>query len=284
MPARIDTENLQSLIRHFYIATQLRVAIFDFDFNEVIAWPKEENVLCRLIKSTKKGWKRCRTCDLSSQFRVKQNIYKNYIYTCHAGLFDAIAPIMDNRRIIGYMMVGQCVPGDMPIQKAWNFSLNSCEDILDISDIKTEYYNLPRLTKQQMESCVQIMNACALYIGNKKYVNPDHDEIFTKIKSYTDIHLSEDLSVETLCSQLFLSRNLLFKTVKKETGLTLGQYIQAKRLEQAQSLLKNNERSIAEIAELCGISDYNYFSRIFKKQFGITPRDYRLKWNAKKEP
>jgi AraC-like DNA-binding protein len=81
-----------------------------------------------------------------------------------------------------------------------------------------------------------------------------------------------------------LSRNLLFKTVKKETGLTLGQYIQAKRLEQAQSLLKNNERSIAEIAELCGISDYNYFSRIFKKQFGITPRDYRLKWNAKKEP
>ena len=181
------------------------------------------------------------------------------------------------------MMVGQCVPNDVPIHKAWQLSLDYCEDIVDISGIKNEYYNLPRLTEEQMESCVQIMNACALYIGNKKYVNPDHDELFTKIKSYTDIHLAENLSVDHLCSNLLLSRNLLFKTIKKETGLTLGKYITAKRLERAQSLLKSNEYSIAEIAELCGIADYNYFSRLFKKQFNITPRDYRLKWNTKKE-
>ena len=42
MSTRIDTENLQSLIRHFHIATKLRVAIFDFDFNEIIAWPEKE--------------------------------------------------------------------------------------------------------------------------------------------------------------------------------------------------------------------------------------------------
>ena len=277
MSTKIDVENMQDLLRHFYIATRVRVAIFDLGFNEIVSWPIQQTPLCQLLKSTKIGKARCRTCDLSAQHQIRQNVDGNYIYMCHAGLFDAIAPIMDDRRIIGYMMVGQCVPSDTSINKAWEYSLVCCEDITDISPIKKEYYELPRLTKMQMESCVQIMNACALYISYKKYLNPGHDEIFAKIQSYINSRLTENLSVDTICSQLLLSRNLLFSTVKKETGMTPGQYVQAKRLERAQELLRGQEHSIAEIAELCGISDYNYFSRVFKKEFGVSPREYRKK-------
>jgi two-component system response regulator YesN len=46
-------------------------------------------------------------------------------------------------------------------------------------------------------------------------------------------------------------------------------------LQQAKILLKNSEKAISEIAEAVGFNDYNYFSRIFKKYYGISPRDYR---------
>lgn len=278
MSTKIDVENLQAIMRHFHIATQLRMAIFDLEFHELIAWPTERNALCNLLRTTKEGDARCRICDLSAQYQVHQNICQNYIYTCHAGLFDAIAPIMDDRRIIGYMMIGQCVPKDVPIKKAWSDSLHYCEDIIDISVIKKEYYKFPRLTREQMESCVQIMNACALYIGSHKYVNPESDEIFAKIRLYINAHITETLSTALLCEKLLLPRNALFRIMKSETGLTPGQYIQAKRIELAQSLLQNRELSIAEVAGLCGITDYNYFSRIFKKQLGLSPREYRMKW------
>ena len=57
--------------------------------------------------------------------------------------------------------------------------------------------------------------------------------------------------------------------------MTLGQYIQYCRLEYAKKLLKNTEDTIAQISEQCGISDFNYFSRLFKRQYGVSPREYR---------
>ena len=58
-------------------------------------------------------------------------------------------------------------------------------------------------------------------------------------------------------------------------GITINHLITQKRLQQAKVLLRNTDKSISEIAEAVGFVNYNYFSRIFKKYYHMSPRDYR---------
>ena len=62
---------------------------------------------------------------------------------------------------------------------------------------------------------------------------------------------------------------------KKETGKTVSEYIRDKRIEHAKYLLNTTHLQIQTIALHCGIMDVQYFSKIFKKQLGKTPKEYR---------
>ena len=78
--------------------------------------------------------------------------------------------------------------------------------------------------------------------------------------------------VAKLCS---VSPEHMSRTFKKETGFGFSEYLTHIRLKNAESLLKNTALSITEVAYQCGFCDSNYFSVIFKRNFGITPRSMR---------
>ena len=78
-----------------------------------------------------------------------------------------------------------------------------------------------------------------------------------------------------MAQDLFLSRSYLSTKFKKETGMTLSQYIQEQKIEKAKSLLKTTDRSILEIATYLGFSSQGYFQNVFKKLTGMTPKEYR---------
>jgi len=64
----------------------------------------------------------------------------------------------------------------------------------------------------------------------------------------------------------------LFKQV---TGISFKEYLNKVRIEEAKSLLEHTDYSIMEIAVACGYSDQSYFTKVFKKATGITPKQYR---------
>ena len=90
-----------------------------------------------------------------------------------------------------------------------------------------------------------------------------------------DADLSSDLSASVLATSQGISLGYLSTIFKKETGQTISEYIRRRRMEYATYLLSATELQIQTIALHCGIMDVQYFSRIFKKQLGITPSQYR---------
>lgn len=68
------------------------------------------------------------------------------------------------------------------------------------------------------------------------------------------------------------------KVLKDKKGITLHQYVIAYRIKYAMSLLHYTERAIADIADECGFTDASYFTKSFKSQFGMTPKEYRNKF------
>ena len=78
-----------------------------------------------------------------------------------------------------------------------------------------------------------------------------------------------------MAEELHISVATICKTVKRNTGKTVGQLVTEDRVRRAQQYLSSSERPVAEIAEIVGVEDYNYFTRIFRRQTGMTPTQYR---------
>lgn len=91
--------------------------------------------------------------------------------------------------------------------------------------------------------------------------------------SYINEHFSEQLTLETLAKDSFVSVNQLCKIFKNSFGTTIAKYITAKRISEAKKLLSKGS-NVADTAKLCGFSDYANFIRVFKKSTGISPGKY----------
>ena len=90
-----------------------------------------------------------------------------------------------------------------------------------------------------------------------------------------DSDLSAELSLHSLAKHQGISDGYLSTIFKKETGKTVSQYIQEKRIKHAMYLLDTTHLQVQTIALHCGIMDVQYFSKIFKKHVGKTPNEYR---------
>ncbi len=85
-----------------------------------------------------------------------------------------------------------------------------------------------------------------------------------------------ELDVQTLCDYVNYSRSYLSRVFHQETGYTIPEYINKIRIDNAMALLHDTNLSLREVASTVGIHDSFYFSKLFKKYTGKTPREYRL--------
>jgi len=83
------------------------------------------------------------------------------------------------------------------------------------------------------------------------------------------------LNISWLATQMTISERNIFRKIEKFTGLTPNNYIRSLRLCKAKELLENYTLStFKEVACAIGLKDPHYFSNLYKKQFGIKPKDY----------
>ena len=128
------------------------------------------------------------------------------------------------------------------------------------------------------EICIRLMNHIS---GNRRNIT---EKLFEKAKEYINANYrDENLSIRKLADELHISPSYLSLIFKKEADVTFLKYLVSVRLEVAKDLLLNSDLKIADIAERTGYPELNYFSYFFKKNFGISPREYRNQFIQKKE-
>ena len=98
------------------------------------------------------------------------------------------------------------------------------------------------------------------------------------IKNYLDEHYTEKIVLNDLASKFFINKFYLSKIFKKAHGSTINNYLIEKRITRAKQLLRFTDMTVDEIGAAVGMADANYFSRMFRKVEGISPREYRKRW------
>ena len=110
----------------------------------------------------------------------------------------------------------------------------------------------------------------------KTILSEEKRDVIEEVRQYIDQHINEELVVEKLAQMAYISQNHLTRSFKKRCGMTVIDYITEHRLTLAESMLRNSNKSVTMIADEVGYFDYVYFSKLFKRHYGMTPREYRL--------
>ena len=98
-----------------------------------------------------------------------------------------------------------------------------------------------------------------------------------RVIEYLSFHFSQEIPLSYLSGIAHFSGSHLSKIFKKETGTTISEYIARLRCRHAAQLLRDTDLSVQEISNYVGYPDNNYFVKVFKKQYGVTPTAFRSK-------
>jgi two-component system response regulator YesN len=163
--------------------------------------------------------------------------------------------------ILAASKLAESLGGD--IRKIAPFSINR-EDFLHVTSSKELFFEK---IKALLEALLEYRDA---------HTEGRYQSVIVKAREYIDQHFaSEDISLYSTASHVGISPNHLSTVFAQETGENFIEYLTRVRIEKAKQLLKGTAMKNADIASETGFSDPHYFSYIFKKNTGLSPREFR---------
>jgi YesN/AraC family two-component response regulator len=124
------------------------------------------------------------------------------------------------------------------------------------------------------EKVINLLNYILLEINDAVQLESNNKHIIDIIK-FINEHISEPITLSTVSESVNLAKEYVSHIFKKETGKTVTDYINERKMMIAKEMLLASHYKLPEIAERLGYDNYSYFSKLFKKQFGASPRAIR---------
>ncbi len=274
----VNKDRFQSLANEFYTACKVRLVLYDENGN-LIYKHQEMSTLCTELWKSPSLYQRCQQanlCGIQTCFE-KQGVH---LYTCHIGFREVVTPIQLNGVTVGYLMFGQLIDETVDIDRLRKVLIQKCDSHhLDTQTVLEKLDNTPVMRSQEIASIANIMDMCYRYMLLSEIITIQDLTLPQMLKNYVESNYTQNLSTADLCATLGISRSLLYKTSIEIFGCGVSQYINKLRLERARVLLETTDKKISEIAVSVGIPDYSYFTKVFKKYFGETPRELRTKFS-----
>ena len=217
----------------------------DFVYDESLDYNLKETIIPLIMANDKDGC--LRQIDIVIKDMAERNLAPTLVKKIFCSLIEDIQSWVHKKKI--YL--------DYPFCE-FKQGINEAESILFLR------IELDKIIKTLVEKIVE---------ENSKKLS----QKVTIITKYIDDHLSEKIALKDIADYIGLSEIHTSRIFKKEVNMRLVEYINVKRIEKAKQLLINTNLKIKDIASRVGIDDQLYFNKIFKKETGLNPRDFRKK-------
>lgn len=141
----------------------------------------------------------------------------------------------------------------------------------------SQKYNFLISVTRTVISYLQMQTLQPLPPTGATYNSKHSDTLIMHVVAFINKEYRQKLTLETLQKQFYISKNTLCRRFQEQMNCSPIQYVTHIRLNKAKMYLSSTDKSVSEIAELCGFPSANYLGIIFKKQIGISPLNYRKK-------
>ncbi|WP_300460713.1 helix-turn-helix domain-containing protein [Desulfobacula sp.] len=179
---------------------------------------------------------------------------------------ELLRPMLKDPKAATKRLISNQSPINMAIKHYIHFLLKACTDQIDSDQSRLYLDNLLGLIVAGTSE------------GKSSAEKIDSENKFSRIKRYINTNLNDpEISPVTVAKQFFISVSYVHKLFKKN-HLTFGNYLRTQRLECAAMTLQNksnDNHTISEVAYHLGFNDLSYFWRLFRKYYGMTPKEYR---------
>ena len=163
-----------------------------------------------------------------------------------------------------------CIENGMQKEEAYTLSdvyIRKMDEMYELDHIKELHHEMVFSFASKMKE-LKKNTASSLYIRSAI--------------DYISNHLNSQLKIKDIADHIGLSEKYMSSLFKKETGMTIVAYIEQRQMEIASQMLIYTEHTYAEISDALSFCSQSYFSKIFKKHYGLTPMQYRMKYSDKK--
>lgn len=269
-----DEEGLRNLIANLKTLTGVPANILDPDGRDINLF-QGHPPFCRAINDLPEGHERCVACD---QCKIRHYTAERgfQFYRCHVGICEAVMPLYDKRNPLAYLAVG-CYLDDSPIEEQWAHT----RSLLDWwpggpDTLKDAFFQFRQYSQPEIQAYTETLEALSAYIQLKGMILTAEQTDLQKLELYLDQHYMEKLSLASVSQELRIGRTKLCALAKELSGgYTLSHLIARRRIDEAKRLLLQSSLPISAVGEMVGISDYNYFSKVFRTVTGKTPSAFR---------
>lgn len=199
-----------------------------------------------------------------------------YIYTCHAGLKEIIAPLRVNQKIIGYLFFSHILNFSSK-EEAFEAIKERAGKYTNFDEKKVKEYidSMPLFSDEYLKAASRLLMETASYLIENRVVYFKSEDLSFKIDDYITTHLEEDLSSKRLCSLFGIGKTYLYQLTDKLYDEPLASHIRKLRIKRATELMEEDSNmKISAIAQKVGFNDYYSFLSSFRSITGKNPKEY----------
>ena len=157
-------------------------------------------------------------------------------------------------------------------------------DSITFNSLESRFFDLIQETKLEhygKSFKISLLIAYLLLSMNRYVYEQNHplehatdDSLYSKLITYIEANVSEPITLDSLSKQFFVSKSYISHTFKQNQGISLHQFIQKRRLQIIKDSIAENSDIQASCLS-CGFNDYSSFYRAFKREYGLSPKEYR---------
>jgi len=265
-------DEIQNIFDNFAASFDITIVFYSLDGK--ILRRKRGRVnskFCELIQDKVFDKNKCFSMD-ESKCRECAEQKKIMNYLCHAGIEEAIAPIFIETQLVGYAMIGQFRSAqNLPAKVLQTAKKKSCKKEL------LEYFEeLPYYNKIKIKNILALFSILVDYIITKEIISVKGERLINKTLAYIEQHIHRPITLDEVAQNAGRSRSSISHSFKKILGKSFSKVVIETKLSKAEEYFKNTPNlSIEEVAFKLGYKDPLYFSRLYKKNRGSSPSEYR---------
>ena len=273
----MNKQEILSVLSELYKITGFRMSLHDTNFKEIAAYPEEKLPFCKYIHDDKNEYATCVECDKAAFSKVLET-KEPYIYRCRYGLTEAVSPLYNFGVLTGFIMMGQagCEQTDYEVLKAALKRIG-----IEGPEAQKISENVPKISKDMTLSYTNIMTICARYLTLSNAMQKATPGIAEAAMLFIQEEYDKKIALSDICRAIGCSKSSLLVAFKREFGITVNTAITRRRLECAKKMLSDRSMSISDVAAATGFYDQSYFSKVFSREYGISPSDFRKENTAK---